>query len=138
MLNRERVESTFRDDVRQALREELNGKTRFVEDEPVSEDLADVIPDMVFYPENRDPVALFLASNEPKLWQAIHLRMTANYEAHMAVSVVAMLENDKVGNSRIRTQADNRLDAVPRYEGGKKDAVHRVVTEVLGRQAALH
>lgn len=136
MLTRERVDNTFREDVREALRTELSGRAHFVEDEPVSDDLADVIPDMVFFPENRDPVALFLASNESKLWQAIHLRMAANYEAHKPLSVVAMLESDTVGNARIRTQADNRLDAVPRYKGANKDAVNRVVTEVLGRQAA--
>lgn len=138
MLTHERVENTFREDVRKALKEELEGKAVILEDEPVSSELADVVPDMVFRAVNREPVALFLASTESKLWQAIHLQMMAAYEAHTQISVVAMLESDSVASSKLRTQADNRLDAVPRYKGAHRDAIQRVVTEVLGKQASLH
>jgi len=136
-LTKERVENTFKEEVKNAILKELSGKVRIVENQPVYDTLAEVVPDMVFYPIDRVPVALFLANNESKLWQAIHLRMIANYEFNLDISVVAMLENDRTGNQNIRRKADNRLDAIPRYEGGKKDAIHRVITEVMGHQLVL-
>lgn len=138
MLTQEHVANTFKEDVRKALRAELDGRAIILEDEPVSGDLSEVIPDMVFKAQGRDPVALFLANSESKLWQAIHLQMMANYETRTPVSIVAMLENDRIGSSKLRAQADNRLDAVPRYQGAPKDAVHRVVVEVLGKQQFVH
>ncbi|QIG70445.1 DUF1828 domain-containing protein [Rhizobium phage RHph_N28_2] len=138
MLTQEHVANTFKEDVRQALRSELEGKAIILEDEPVSSELAEIIPDMVFKAQGRDPVALFLANSESKLWQAIHLQMIASYEAHVPVSVVAMLENEGIGSGKLRTQADNRLDAVPRYRNAQKDAINRVVVEVVGKQASVH
>ncbi|MHC2488922.1 hypothetical protein ACVII0_002714 [Sinorhizobium meliloti] len=138
MLTQEHVANTFKEDVRAALRAELDGKAIILEDEPVSAGLAEIVPDMVFKAQNREPVALFLANSESKLWQAIHLQMIANYEARTPVSVVAMLENERIGSQKLRTQADNRLDAVPRYQGAQRDAIHRVVVEVLGKPASVH
>jgi hypothetical protein len=40
--------------------------------------------------------------------------------------------------SKVRVQADNRLDAIPRYENDPQGAVQRVVTEVFGRQTTIH
>jgi len=138
-LTRERVENTFKEEVKKALFAELGDKVRIMENEPVSHKLSEVLPDYVFYPQNRDPVALFLVNSDVRLLQAIHLRMVADYEVKSSVSIVAMLESDKAVSQKTRVMADNRLDAVPRYSQGKKDAIHRISTEVLGRQSiALH
>ncbi|MCD1645697.1 DUF1828 domain-containing protein [Aurantimonas coralicida] len=138
LLTAERVENTFKEDVRALLRDELGGRVRIKEDEPVSSELQEVTPDMVFLPEGRDPVALFIASSEPRIWQAMHLRLTADYEAKIPLSVVAILEADNSVSQKVRTQADNRLDAMPRFKDDQKAAINRVVTTVIGRQPTVH
>lgn len=138
LMTEDRVRSTFRDDVKRALISELAGKATIREDEPPYAELSDVIPDLVAQADGRDPVAIFIATNESKLWQAMHLRMTADYEARKPLQVVAILETDSSATGKVRAQADNRLDAVPRYQGDAKQAIQRVVTEVVGRSSSVH
>ncbi len=137
-LASDRVRGTFRDDLKELLRQEFAGKATIKEDEPVSPELDEITPDMVFVAEGREPVALFIATDESKLWQAMHLRLIADYEKHVQLSVVAMLERESVVSRKVRIKADNRLDATPRYEDEPKAAIHRIATEVLGRQAFVH
>ncbi len=137
LLTVERVKNAFEDDVRIALRDEMDKRhIRYVEGQPVSAELGDIAPDMVFYPENRDPVALFIATNESKLWQAMLLRIIADSEKHVPLSVVAVLETDTSVSQKVRLQADNRLDAVPRYRGGPNDTIQRITRVVVGNEAA--
>lgn len=133
LLTRERVESTFREDVITALRERLKDSAEIREDEPVSDRLLDVVPDLVLRAPNRDPVALFIATSDQKVNEAIYLQMVAVHEAKMPLSVVAMLEHENSVKGPIRQRADNRLDAVPRYRKDEFGAIDRVVKEVIGR-----
>ena len=138
-LSQERVKGTFKEDVRSLLRKEFEGKAVIKEDEPVLENLKDVTPDMVIKAEGRDPVAIFIAADDLKVWQAMHLRLIADYEQHVNLLVVAMLERDGVITSRVRQQADNRLDAIPRFENEPNAAIQRSrLKQVLGRQSVLH
>lgn len=134
----ERTRNTFRDDIRAALKGELSDRARITEDEPVSEKLAEVTPDMVFWVQGRDPVALFIATDESKLWQAMHLQLVADHEAKESVVVVALLERQDSLSIKTVTKADNRLDAIPRYEDEPKIALQRIVKEVIGKGASLH
>ncbi len=137
LLTVERVKNAFEDDVKEALRVEMTKREiRLVEGQPVSSDLQDITPDMVFFPDGRDPVALFVATNESKLWQAMHLRLIADYEKHFALSVVAVLEADSSLSQKVRVQADNRLDALPRYRNGPADTIQRILRIVVGNEAA--
>lgn len=138
LLTPERAASTFTDDVKKALLGELSGNVPYTEGEPVSDTIKEVIPDLTFYPEGRDPVALFIVTSEPKIWQAIHLRMVADHEAHVPLSIMAVLETDNSVTSSLRVQADNRLDAVPRFRNEPQQALKRMVTEIVGRQATVH
>lgn len=133
LLTRERVESTFRDDVISALRERLEGIAEIREDEPVSERLVDVVPDLIMRSPNRDPVALFIATTDQKVNDAVYLQMAATHEAKTPLSVVAMLEYEDSIKKPIRQRADNRLDAVPRYRRDESGALDRVIKEVVGR-----
>ncbi len=137
-LSQEKVRGTFREDVRALLRKEFDGKAVIREDEPVSESLREVIPDMVIGAGERDPVALFIASDDSKIWQAMNLRLIADYEHNASLQVVAMLEREGAISRHVRQQADNRLDAIPRFEGEPNAAIKKVVMQVLGRQAVLH
>jgi hypothetical protein len=136
-LTVERVKNAFEDDVRAAIRDEMDKRhIRYVEGQPVSADLADVTPDMVFYPSNRDPVALFIATNDAKLWQAMLLRVIADSERHVPLSVIAVLETETSVSQKVRLQADNRLDGTPRYKSGPNDTIQRITRVVVGNEAA--
>ncbi|MER8851417.1 DUF1828 domain-containing protein [Mesorhizobium australicum] len=137
LLTVERVRNAFEDDVRAAIREEMDKREiRYVEGKPVSEELKDITPDMVFYPVNRDPVALFIATNEAKIWQAMLLRVIAESVVHQPLSVVAVLETENSISQKVRLQADNRLDALPRYKSGPHDTIQRIARVVVGNEAA--
>lgn len=140
LLTVDRVRNAFEDDVRAAVRAEMDKRhIRYAEGQPVSEDLSGFTPDMVFYPHNRDPVALFIATNDAKLWQAMLLRIVADSEKHVPLSVIAVLETDTSVTQKVRLQADNRLDAVPRFRSSPSDTIQRIARVVVGNEAAaLH
>lgn len=131
-LTVERVESSFRDDVVQALRAEIGDRATIRESEPVSDLLSEETPDLVIEAKGRAPVAVFIVTNATKLYQAIQLQMFAHYEARVPLKVTAMLENDTSVTQALRQKADNRLDAVPRYQRAERDAVARIVREAVG------
>ena len=137
MLTTERVKSVFEEDVRDAVRAAMDKRhIRIAEDEPVSGDIPEITPDMVMFPEGRDPVALFIATSDAKLWQAMHLRLIAQHEKHFPLSVVAVIEQDNSLSQNVRVQADNRLDALPRFRTGPLDTIQRIVRIVVGNEAA--
>jgi hypothetical protein len=131
-LSVERTRDTFREDVRKAFRDALGGRADIREDEPVNDQLSEVVPDMVFAAAGHVPVALFIATNESKLWQAMHLQVLAEYETKTPLSVIALLKSEGDLPKKIVTKADNRLDAIPRYEDEPRAAIQRVVREVTG------
>lgn len=135
LITRERVESTFREDVANALRERLGDRATIKEGEPATPKLADVIPDLLIQAPNSRPVALFLATTDSKVSEAIYLQMVATHEAQIPLSVIAMLEFDSSVSRNLRQRADNRLDAVPRYRRDEHAAIERVAKEVLGLDA---
>jgi hypothetical protein len=131
LITRERVESTFREDVITALRERLGGQATIKESEPPAPKLADVVPDLILQAPNHTPVALFLATTDAKVSEAIYLQMIAAHEAKIPLRVIAMLEHDSSVTRVLRQRADNRLDAVPRYRRDEHAAIERVAKEVL-------
>lgn len=137
VLSREKVENSFRDDVMERLRERFQEKTSFREQEPVSEQLSSVTPDVVIQAEAKEPVAIFIATNGQKISEAVFLHMMAMYEYGVPIRVVAILQDDNPSISfKMRQRADNYLDAVPRYAGEAKATLDRVEREVFGRAAS--
>jgi Domain of unknown function DUF1828 len=132
LMTRERVESTFREDVINALRERLGGRATIKEEEPAIPRIADVVPDLLLEAPNHRPVALFIAQTDGRVNEAIYLQMVATLEAKFPLSVIAMLEQDSSVTRNLRQRADNRLDAVPRYRRDEHAAIERVAREVLG------
>ncbi len=137
-MSQEKARSTFRDDVRARLRKAFEGTASIREDEPVSDALKDILPDMVIAVENRDPVAIFIATDDLKVTQAMLLRLIADYESRTSVLVVAILQRDGLISRGVRQQADNRLDAIPRFEGEPDVAIQRVWKQVTGRPMVIH
>jgi hypothetical protein len=64
--------------------------------------------------------------------------MAVTYEATADCSVIALLEKDSSVSRRTRLRASNRLTAMPIYEGDEREAVQRVVREVLGHRTTIH
>lgn len=131
LLTHERTKNTFLEDVENKLRSlSIDGLT-IAQNVPVSEQLTDVIPDFVITKVGQlKPVALFVVNQNEKLWQAMHLKLLADYEFNMPLSVVALLQSDKTGSAPLRAKADNRLDAVPKWEGDEMAAIGRILREV--------
>lgn len=133
LITRERIKNTFADDVAVQLDVEAKATPnfRFEVGQPVNDSLREVIPDFVLRRDGISrPVALFLASNNEKLWQAMHLKLVSQHEAKSPVSVVALLEDATSGTSSLRAKASNRLDAMPNWRGDETAALHRVLSEL--------
>tara|TARA_R100000365_G_C2733330_1_gene63145 strand:- start:409 stop:1191 length:783 start_codon:yes stop_codon:yes gene_type:complete len=131
-LTIERVENTFKEDVIRALKQEVGDRAVIREEEPVSDSLSEETPDVVIEAKGRAPVALFIVTNPSRLYQAIQLQMIAQYEVRTDLRVTAMLEHDGSVPAALKQKADNRLDAVPRYLKGERDAIQRIVRESIG------
>jgi len=128
----ERAENTFREDVRKQVYAALESRAVISENEPVSDQLYEITPDMVIRAENRDPVAFFIANSAIKLHEAIELHLMATHEYHVPLKVIAMIESDAMSFGRVRVRADNRLDGVLRFRDEEKAAIERLQREVLG------
>lgn len=138
LLTEEHIESAFREDVKKRVREAVGDRAEIIEDEPVSERLREVRPDMVLHAEGRDPVALFLAQSAQRVNDAIFLQMAALYEARESISVIALLETEISVNRDLRQRAANRLTTVPVYRGDEDAAVQRIQREVVGSPPTVH
>ena len=127
----ELIMSTFREDAVRRIKDELSGRVRITEGEPVSAALSEVEPDLVLRGPSRVPVAVFIAVSDARLYEAIFLRMAADHEARQPCSVVALIEKEasRLTTSRMRQRAQNRLDAVPVYYGEELAAIARIARE---------
>jgi hypothetical protein len=138
LMTPDRVESTFRDDVMEKLRERFQKEADFRENEPVNADLHSAIPDVVIQAQKKQPVAVFVATSGQKIQEAVYLYLIANYEFQMMIRVVAILEGDQSNIPfKLRQRADNYLDAVPRYAGDERATLDRIAREVYGRDALI-
>ncbi|MCA3446215.1 MAG: DUF1828 domain-containing protein [Rhodobacter sp.] len=98
---------------------------------PVFPDSKEVIPDFVLRKAGHNkPLALFLARDNEKLWQAMHLQMSAEYEIRRPVAIVVLLESGSTGAQKMRDKAANRIDAVTNWKGDEGAAINRILREL--------
>src|SRR3546814_19818981 len=90
LLTQERVASTFKEDAAKRVREALEGRAVISDNEPVSEALGEVNPDMVLETSNRSPVALFFGPAAQRVHDAV-LLVLADLVAPLDFSVVTIL-----------------------------------------------
>lgn len=138
LLSQEHVASAFREDAIRRIRTAVGDRATIKEDALVDERLSEVRPDLVIHGPNRDPVAVFLAQSSQRVNDAIFLQMSALYEAHQSLAVVAMLEADSTISAKLRQRASNRLSAVPIYRNDEDQAVQRIVREAIGSVAVIN
>lgn len=132
LLTQEHVESTFKEDAAKRIALTIGTRATIKEGEPVSENLTEVIPDMVLLAPDRVPVAVFLSQSPSRVHEAIFLHMAALYEAKEPLSVVALLETESTLSHEMHRRARNRLATVTSWEGDETAAVQRIEREVLG------
>jgi Domain of unknown function DUF1828 len=137
LLTPERAASTFREDASKAIRDALGTRASIQENAPIATGI-EFPADLIIQAPSREPVAVFLAMSEQRVLEAVVAQMAVTYEAHVACSVIALLEKDSSVTRKMRTRASNRLTAMPIYEGDQKAAIHRIEREVLGRAAMLN
>lgn len=137
LMTRERVENVFREDVLEKLRGRFTGRAEIRENEPVSDTLSEIIPDMVVQAKSRQPVAIFVGTSTQKVTDAVLLHTLATYKLRIPVRVVAVLESESALPRKFLQRADNHLDAVPRYSGDDMASLDRVEREVFGREAIM-
>lgn len=137
LLTPERAASTFKEDAARAIREALGDQAEISENASIAPTI-EFPADLVLKAPNRDPVAIFLASTEQRVLEAVVAQMAAIYEARAACAVIALLDKDTSVTRRIRKHASNRLTALTYFEGDESAAMTRIYREVLGSQFTVH
>ena len=138
LLTQEHVESTFKEDAAKSIKETVGNRAVITENIPVSDKLAEVIPDIVLRAPERTPVAVFLSQSATRVHEAIFLQMAALYEAKEPLSVIALLEEEGTLSRDMHRRARNRLAAVTSWEGDQGAAIQRIEREVIGTRAMLN
>lgn len=131
-LAEDRVASTFRHDVEIMLRTQIGDRAVIVENSPLTPELSDFSPDFTITAPDRRPVGIFLGTSDSRVLQALYMQMRAEHETHVPVSIVALLEREKVVSAQVRQQATNRLSAVTHFRGDEAGAIARIAKEVSG------
>ena len=108
--SQERTKNTFADDVAKRLDALMVDGLSIQSGVPVFSDNKEVIPDFVLRKTGQEkPLALFLAKDNEKLWQATHLQMTADYEIKRPVAIVVLLESGNTGGQKMRDEEQTAL-----------------------------
>ncbi|MCE2737271.1 MAG: DUF1828 domain-containing protein [Rhodobacter sp.] len=135
----ERSKNVFADDVAKTLAGLAVDGLSVVAGVPVFPDNKEVIPDFVLRRSGYDkPLALFLAKDNEKLWQAMHLQMTAEYEIKKPVSIVVLLESGSTGSQKMRDKASNRISALTNWRGDEGAAINRILRELEVQPHNVH
>lgn len=138
LMTRERSEATWVQEVKRDIEVAVSGKASVEYDASVTDSLSDYPADIVIRAPMRDPVAVFFGTGDAKVYEALLLQANARYEAKVQCTVVVILEKDNSATRKARLRADNHL-VVPRYRGGERDAVGRIIEVALGeRPAVMH
>lgn len=138
LLSTERVHSTWVEEATALLVGAIAGKATIDLKSPLYPDLEEFPADVVLRAENRSPVAVFFGVSDTKIYEALLLQSYTKYQAKRECEVVVLLEEDGSVTKKARQRADNHL-IVPRFKGGKTDAIGRIVEAAVGyRPETLH
>lgn len=138
LMTQEKVASTFREDVVSLLTNAVGDSVKILEGASIAPALGDYEADLVLQAPAHDPVAVFLATYDSKVQEAIILQLIAQHEAHVPCKVVALLESGSSISSKMRQRADNRLDAVPVFRGDERAAIAKLQRLATGFSPVIH
>jgi hypothetical protein len=129
---RERVRSTFKDDVYRAIVDRFASSTDIWQEAPVESSLADFPADIVLRPraDNDEPpivTAVFLVQAIEALSEALMLWQELQIKRKHGVRVFALLEDGSVSLSAPKAQrAVNRIDGVAFFRGDEGAVLDRI------------
>ncbi len=127
LLNHETVKNAWSEDAQAALIDHFSGKANLEFHAMVSDALPDFIVDAVIRPKNGTPVALYFATSDSKVDEAVMLWMESRL-AKKDIKVALLLENEKAPqvSGRPLRRAMNRLDALSSFRGDESGAMSKI------------
>ncbi|MBI1220195.1 MAG: DUF1828 domain-containing protein [Rhodobacteraceae bacterium] len=138
LLSTERVHSTWVEEATRMLTGAVAGRATVDLKAAVFPDADEFPADLVLRSEARPPVAVFFGVSDTKIYEALLLQSYAKYQVKRDCEVVVILEEDGAVTKKARQRADNHL-IVPRFKGGKSDAIGRIVEVATGsRPEVMH
>lgn len=142
MLHPAKVANTFREDVLCALRRQFQDKPVVIhEDWPILPDIREFLADAVLVTPNRNSLAVFIATSDARIHEAVAARTLAKYRFNHAVQVATVIDAERSKYISIKAQqrARNYLDAAPSFVGDEVGSMLRLEEMWLGNSvSALH
>jgi hypothetical protein len=131
----DKVESAFREDAAKAIANRFSGVAQVKFNTGVSEKLPNYIVDAVISIDNAPPVAVFYATSEPRVSEAVILWMDSKI-SKVDLKVILLLEHAKPRNvsERMFARALNHLDACPAFRGFEMNAMDKIASYVPGTE----
>ena len=132
------VSANFQEDAVARIKQDLGADFRIKENESLSPALSDYEPDILLLAPGKTPVAVFIATSDQRIYEAILMQMAARHEAKVECSIVALIdkERSKLTTHKMRQRARNRLAAAPEFYGEEAASVLRIAEEA--RAIAIH
>ena len=136
MMNRERAQQTWTEELERDLEKALAGKGTITKGTSLTPDLIHYPPDMIVQSDGRPPVAVFFGVSDAKAYEALLLRTQAKYHFGLDYPVILVLENDNSISRKQRLRADANL-IVPRYRDSEHDTIGRIIEEATGSRPGI-
>jgi hypothetical protein len=125
---KERVKNTFSEDFFTALVERIGSAANISQDDIIDADFKDFPCDIAIRPNNgKGLTAVYLATSDDKLSEALLLKMEIREKKRFDISVVAVIEDLKKVSSKKFQRNQNRDIIMPLYRNDEKEAVEKVV-----------
>jgi len=133
--SRERIKSTFKEDVFHAMEERLSGKATLERASFVEPSLRDFPADVIITPKGMvgaPRTAVFLAQSTEPLGDALLLWQELRLRGRSDIRVAAVVESGSVSNAALKLQrVINRIDAVTFFSGDEDAAIERIERTAL-------
>lgn len=127
LLTPELVENTFKEDASKAITQRFHNQAQLARDTSVSSELSNYVVDMLISKGQDDPVAVYFATSEPRVDEALILWMESHLK-NIPCKVILLLEHAKPKqvSERALARAQNFLEAVPVFRGFEPDAMEKI------------
>lgn len=133
LISHENVKNIWSEDAKTSLENYFQGKATLEFHTLISESLPDFIVDAIIRPNDGSSLALYFATSDSKVDEAVMLWMETQL-AKQNTKVMLLLENEKAPqiSSRPLRRAINRLDNIASFRGDESAAMMKI-----GRYAGL-
>lgn len=138
----ESIAGMFKDDVLNKIHESFDSKAKIYTGDDISKEIAEFAPDFVIQYGENDPVAVYLAVSDQKIWEAVALKALSKNQNEIKYSCNVMAMFDRVGTKMVTKRglvtATNRLDASAYFYDDQMGSMHKVQEEIGFKQIVAH